>query len=121
MKRTKLKKISDNRRELLAEKPEKNELHEFFMELWDSREDERGIINCFESGRELKREAYRSLSTCYSHILPKEMYPQYKYREENIKIVFPGEHFQYSLYPEKTPKQFAEYQKLLKLHEKGEL
>jgi hypothetical protein len=121
MKRTKLKRISDRRKELLAEKPEKNVLHEWFLEVWNNREDERGIINCFESGRELKRENYRHLSTCYSHILPKEIYPEYAFKEFNVKIVFPGEHFQFSLYPEKCPKQFAEYQKLLKLHEKGEL
>lgn len=121
MKRTKLKRISDTRKELLAEKPEKNALHEFFLQLWDDREDERGIINCFETGKELKRSIYRENSACYSHILPKETFDEYKMKEWNIKICEPSVHFQFSLYPEKCPKQFAEYQKLLKLHEKGEL
>jgi len=121
MKRTKLKKISDTRRALLEEKPEGNPLHKWFLELWDIREDNRGIINCFETGKELQRRFYRENTVCYSHILPKELYAEYEYKEWNVKIVHPAAHSQYEIFPEKAPKQLAEYEKLIKLHEKGEL
>ena len=121
MKRSRLKRISDTRKALLEERPKENPLHNFFLRIWDDREDDRGIVYCFETGIEMRRKMYRTNTACYSHILPKEMYPEYAYKEWNLKIVLPDSHMQYSIYPEKTPKQFAEYQKLLNLHKKGEL
>jgi len=108
-------------------KAESEKMWDFFFSLWDSRElmDHFGntFVVCFETGKRLYRDKYRGLSTVYSHILPKEKikYPQYKFCEWNVKIVHPDAHTQFSEFPEKAPKQYAEYKKLLSLHEKGEL
>lgn len=106
-------------------KAESEKMRDFFFSLWDSRElmNSSGFsfVVCFETGNRLYRDAYRQSSVVYSHILPKSKYPQYKFSEWNVKIVHPDAHTQFSEFPEKAPKQYAEYKKLLSLHEKGEL
>lgn len=126
MKRTKLKRFSETRKRELDERRENTkERHNWFLDLWDKNEliDHYGnqYVICFETGRRLNRDVYRTNSFCYSHILPKETFPEYEKEEFNVKIVYPPAHHQYSVYPEKAPKQYAEYIKLLDLYKKGEL
>lgn len=113
-------------RKIKDQKKAENELMKlFFFSLWDEREIMNHFGNtyvvCFETGQKLSRDRYRQSSVVYSHILPKSKYPQYKFCEWNVKIVHPDAHTQFSEFPEKAPKQYAEYKKLLSLHEKGEL
>lgn len=69
-----------------------SEMHEWFRELWDEREDEEGYIRCFESGRPLHGRIYRSNTCCYDHVLEKSVYPQYAMNKKNIVIIHPDIH-----------------------------
>lgn len=101
-----------------------SELHKFFLSLWQEREegkDGETYITCFETKVRLSTDKYKENSACYSHILPKSLYPEYEYKRWNIRIVSPEAHHQYTIYPEKAPKQYGYYKILLDLHKKGEL
>lgn len=96
-----------------------SELTDFFVDIWDDREDMEGSILCYESGKKMNRSRYRMNSAVYSHILPKQMFPEYKFKKWNLKIVLPEWHSQFSINPEMAPKQYTLYLKLLADHHKG--
>lgn len=97
---------------------ELSELHQFFVDLWDDRE-EKGYIRCFETGEWLSRKRYRENWSVYSHILPKKKYPQYEMKKWNIKIVHPNAHAQFEQFSEKAPKQYNLFKELVEKHKKG--
>lgn len=101
------------------------EQQKWFLKLWDKQEmmnpwGKRYVV-CFETGKALYREKYRENWSCYSHILRKEKYGEYKMEDFNVKIVNPQAHWEYTHFPEKAKKQYTEYKKLLSLHLKGDL
>ena len=101
-----------------------NELHQFFTSLWDEREEGEegsGWIECFETKKRLSTSSYRENSACYSHILPKETFPQYAKKRWNVRIVSPEAHNQYTVNPELAPRQYGYYKILLDLHNTGQL
>jgi len=98
-----------------------NDLHKWFLKVWDEREDDNGNIYCFETGQKMNRKYYRENTAVYSHILPKHLFEKYKMEKWNVKIVMPEAHHQFSIDPEKAPKQYELYKKLLDLHNKGKL
>ncbi len=77
---------------------------ELYFSLWDERADDDGWVRCFESGKWLPENLKFNLN-CYSHILSKSKYPQYKKEKWNIKIVSPEAHNTYECSPEKAPHQ----------------
>lgn len=79
-------------------------LHSFFKEVWDKREDETGSCYCYETGRELPGFIFRSNSTCYHHVLPKNKYPEFAFEEWNIVILHPKVHMQVESNLDKCPK-----------------
>lgn len=89
-----------------------------FLEIWDERQDEEGNCYCFETGKKMKREIFRELSSCYDHVLEKNdnAYPQYKFTKKNIIIVLPEVHDQKGKYIDKTPKIKKYRDELLNLH-----
>lgn len=101
------------------------EIQKIYLSIWDERELMnhwgKRYVTCFETGKKLYRDKYRENWACYSHILPKERYSQYKEQSWNIKIVDPNSHFIYENFPEKAVNQYNERIKLLELHKKGEL
>ena len=106
----------------LLKKEQAEKMRAFFLSLWDKQEKtfiltngtEVSYVTCFESNTPLLRHMYRENSCCYSHILPKSIYPQYAFEEWNVKIVHPDDHAQYESFAEKAPKQWALKQQLLK-------
>jgi len=89
-------------------------MREFFLSLWDKNEVNDYVI-CFETGRKLHRDIYRTNSCCYSHILEKENYPEFKYEEWNVRIVHPEAHENYTnRNDKKAPKQIKLREELLK-------
>ncbi len=79
-------------------------LHEWFLGIWDKREETDGngnkFVTCFESGQKLFSRLYRNNSCCYSHLLPKSKWPDLAMEEENLVIVHPEWHEKMD-----TPKQ----------------
>jgi len=57
---------------------EKEKMWEFYNYLWKSIKGERKCWNCE------KRIWGENLSLYHDHLLPKELYPQFKYEEENM-------------------------------------
>ena len=98
-----------------------NLLHKWFVYLFDERKNEKGFVKCFECGKYMHEDGYKDLSTCYSHILNKKVYSQYKGEGWNVKIVHPECHQLFELYPEKAKQQQTLYLKLIKLHNKNKL
>ncbi len=98
-------------------------LHQWFREIWDSREDEVGNIYCFETGEEMHGSVYRSNTCCYDHVLEKnnDSFPQYKFVKKNIVIIHPDVHTRKTSNIDLTPKikKYRDY--LLNLHEQGNL
>lgn len=94
-----------------------NPLHSWFMYLFDQRKDKEGFVQCFECGRRMHENTWKNLSTCYSHILSKKDYPEYKGDENNVKIVHPDCHNLYTMTPKKAKNQYFEYLKLKEEHE----
>jgi len=113
--------ITDKASYMATKKEEREELHKWFFSLWDERSDNEGVVICFETGKRLKPEYYKYKLTCYSHILPKSKYPQYRMNKENVVIVHPDSHEQYEVYPEKTPNQNNLKKLLIKRHIEGTL
>jgi hypothetical protein len=97
------------------------DMREFFLELWDEREDENGFCYCFETGRPMRRSLYRENSACYDHVLEKHLFPQYKFNKENLIIVLPDVHFQKGTDLNFTPKIKELREGLLEKHKKGGL
>lgn len=119
-----IRKVSEKQRQKNKEKAERTRrMHAWFREIWDEREDEGGYCYCFETGRPLHGSTYRSNTCCYDHVLEKNeaAYPQYAFTKKNIIIVHPDTHNQKGMDIEKTPRIKAYRDKLLLLHDKGEL
>lgn len=100
-----IRKVSDKQKEKNKLKAHSTkELHEWFLKMWDKREENDGDGNryviCFESGQKLLRGVYRNNSCCYSHLLPKSKYKELAMVEENLVIVHPMWHEKMN-----TPKQ----------------
>lgn len=100
-------------------------MREWFLKIWDEREeiDNNGnkFVKCFETGKRLNRDYYRLNSCCYSHLLSKSVYNQYKLCDFNLVIVHPDAHSQFETYPEKAPKQYELQKVLLNQHLEGKL
>ena len=91
-----------------------NLMHEWFNYLFDLRKDKNGYVNCFECGKKLHQDIYRETSSCYSHILSKKLYPEYRGDPENIVIVCPDCHNLYTYRPKKAINQYNKYLELKK-------
>lgn len=105
LKRTPLKKISEKQKERnKLKKEETQKQNEFFLQIWDERADVYGNCTCFETGRLMKKEYFRELSSVYHHCLYKSKYPEYRFLKDNIVIILPEIHSQTHLNIKKTPK-----------------
>lgn len=120
-----IKKVSDKQKIKNQEKKELSiKQREFFLSLWDEREIFDGnsfFCRCGECNKKLSRQFYRGNSCCYSHLLPKSKYPEYRFLPENILIVCPGCHSQFETFSEKAPNQYDLQKKLLKKLESRDL
>lgn len=98
-------------------------MHEWFRQIWDEREDEDGIIYCFETGYPMERGLFRGNTCCYHHVLEKEdsKFPQYKMVKKNIVIILPDRHTQVHTDIDKTPRVKAYREELLNLHYENKL
>lgn len=92
-----------------------------FKEVWDEREDEMGNNTCYESGTYLEPNKYRSLSTCYHHVLEKGKYPQYRLTKSNIVILHPDVHTRLHQSIDNAPRVKKLREKLLSLHYENKL
>ena len=91
-----------------------NIMHKWFAYLFEQRMDTNGYIYCFECGKPMHESSYKDLSTCYSHILSKKIFPQFAGEEWNVCITCPDCHHIYSMRPTKATKQYDKYLKLKK-------
>jgi 5-methylcytosine-specific restriction endonuclease McrA len=119
MKKSPLKKISNRRRQKLAaqkmEEPESVTMKFFFASVWESlRKEQR---RCFESAELI----YEPRTYNFHHVLPKELYPQYKYSTWNIVLLTWQKHDQVNKDIDLVPKVKARYEELLQKHQNGEL
>jgi len=89
----------------MTEKQQKTMLlHAFFKQVWDDRENDQGICYCASTGKELKGTHYRSLTTCFHHMYPKNKYPELAMDENNIVILHPDVHTEVEHDEDKHPK-----------------
>lgn len=95
-----------------------NPMHVWFQYLFEERMDENGCVRCFECNRLMHESVYKDLSTCYSHILGKKQYPEYKGKTWNVKIVHPDCHNLFTMTPKKAINQYSEYIKLKEKYDK---
>lgn len=86
-----------------------NDMHRWFAYLFEQRMDNNHIVYCYECGKPMYEDVYKDLSICYSHILPKKLYPEQKGNPDNICIVCGDCHTLYGLKPKKAVKQYALY------------
>lgn len=89
------------------------ELHQFYLDLWDKRADKNGNVRCFETEILLSHTLYKHNLCCYSHQIPKSKRPDLAFEEENVLIVLPDIHAAWEANPEKCPKM-KEYTEKLK-------
>ena len=105
MKRTPLRKISERQKEKNIEKTSRTKkLHEFFLTIWDGKENEDGDCICYETGKILRRASFKGNSCTYHHILEKNIYPEYEFKEWNIVILHPEIHAQVHADIDRCPK-----------------
>ena len=78
------------------------------MDIWHTRKHV-----CYETGEYLGREP---LTIYFSHVLPKEKYPQYKLCSWNIVLSSATNHDQWGKDMEKCPKTYKLYLELLEKH-----
>lgn len=119
-----IKRVSEKQREKNKKKAkETEEMHQFFKAIWDEREDESGYCYCFETGRALPGNQFRSNTCCYDHVLEKNerAYPQYRMVKKNIIIVHPDVHTMKTNNIDKTPRIKKYREKLLSLHYENNL
>ena len=90
--------------------------HRWFAYLFDERKDDENYVRCFECGKKMSESTWKELSTCYSHILSKKTFPEYKGCAWNVKIVHPDCHNLYTISPSKAINQYKEYLELLDKH-----
>jgi 5-methylcytosine-specific restriction endonuclease McrA len=93
-----------------------NDMHTWFVYLFNQRKNNQGFVKCFECGKSLHEYFYKNLSIVYSHILNKKKYPKYAGDPENVEIVCPDCHNLYELKPKSAEKQYAKKQELIKLY-----
>ena len=98
-----------------------NSIIQWYGFLFEQRMDKNKNVVCFECGKRMSETTWKELSTCYSHILSKKKYPQYKGIANNVKIVHPDCHYLYTISPSKAINQYSEYLRLLELHYINEL
>lgn len=114
---TPIKKISEKGKRKKQEKIAKTKiLHEWFLELWDSRQLFNGSIfycRCEECGKMLTRQFYRGNSCCFSHILAKSSFPELALWDKNLMIVCPDCHALYESGSEKAVNQRERKKELL--------
>lgn len=80
MKRTPLRRVSNKRKGRIEEgKEQRKKDHLFYQEIWEKRPHV-----CYESGQPLGEEA---LTVYFHHVLPKEKYEEYRYKEWNIVLL----------------------------------
>lgn len=96
-------------------------MHQWFVYLFEQRMNSKGFIRCFECDKYMHENTWKQITTCYSHILSRKTFPQYKGCEWNIEIVCPSCHSLYSNRPSNAKNQYALYLELLKKHENNEL
>lgn len=94
-------------------------MHQWFIHLFEQRMDSEGFVRCFECNKRMHEDTWKMLSTCYSHILSKKIYPEYKGEHWNVKIVHPDCHHIYTMKPSDAKNQYNEYIKLLEKIEKN--
>lgn len=83
------------------------ELHEWFLKLWDKRreEDELGyFVRCFETEQKLYEKYFKYNTCCYHHLFEKSTHPEYEFEEENLVIIHPDIHTLTHNDIDKTPK-----------------
>lgn len=90
-----------------------NQMHEFFISLFDKRKDIDGYVRCYQTGTMMHESAYKYNSAIYSHCLPKKKYPQYAFEEWNVLIVTPESHSKWEAKKTNVPKMYAYYQDIL--------
>lgn len=97
------------------EEPESVTMKFFFASVWESlRKEQR---RCFESAELI----YEPRTYNFHHVLPKELYPQYKYSTWNIVLLTWQKHDQVNKDIDLVPKVKARYEELLQKHQNGEL
>lgn len=117
LKRTKLKKMSEEKKASLPQEiADTASMWSFFLTLWYELKPEERV--CYETGRQLLGVP---LTIYFHHVLPKETYPQYKYCKWNIVLLTWMQHDQAEINIDKTPKVKALRDELLKKHQNGEL
>lgn len=98
-----------------------NPMLQWYAYLFEQRMDEDHFVKCFECGKRMSEASWKELSTCYSHILGKKSYPEYKGNAKNVVIVHTDCHYLYTIKPSDATNQYAEYLRLLEKHYKKEL
>lgn len=91
-----------------------NIMHQWFVYLFEQRMDSQGFVRCFECNKRMHQDGYKKNTCCYSHILSKKTYPQYKGEEWNIAITCPSCHSLYSNRPSDAINQYKKYIQLKK-------
>jgi 5-methylcytosine-specific restriction endonuclease McrA len=94
----------------------KEDLHKWFMYLYEQRADSHGFVKCFECGRNMHMSTYIGNTMCYSHLVEKSRYPQFAGDPDNVKIVHPQCHHLYSMEPKKAVHQYEAYINYKKEH-----
>lgn len=89
--------------------------HHFINKWYSIPEDQR---KCYETGKMLHG---LPLSVYFHHVLPKEVYPEYKYCEWNIVLLSWQMHDQAEINIDKVPKVKALRDELIRKHKDGEL
>jgi 5-methylcytosine-specific restriction endonuclease McrA len=95
----------------------KNVMHQWFIYLFEERMDNRGYVKCFECGKPLHESYYKETSTCYSHLLSKKKYPQYKGDPDNLVICCPDCHHLFGMHPSRATNQWNAQQLLIQKYE----
>lgn len=119
-----MRKVSEKQKQRNKEKSASTaEMHAWFREIWDEREDEEGFCYCFETGRALHGSIYRSNTCCYDHVLEKgkNSYPEYAFVKKNIVIIHPDVHQEKGRSLDRVPKIKVYRDYLLSLHYENKL
>jgi len=96
-----------------------NPMHLWFFYLFEQRMDKNSNVKCFECGKMMSEKTWKHNLCCYSHILSKKTYSQFKGKDWNIKIVHPDCHNLYTKKPSNAINQWNEYIKLKELYERN--
>lgn len=99
----------------------KNPMHLWFMYLFEQRMDKNHFVRCYECNKKMSEASWKENSACYSHILSKKTFPQYKGNPDNVMIVHNFCHNLYTMNPKAAVNQFNLYLELLDKHYKNEL